>query len=117
MARFFYGSCAVHSAAELKEFIYRTYQGAAGDIFRLPWREGAEVVKEGREKVQRDQFWTMYCHIYPRMTEESFVSFDEWYNSLKTDSNNAPAKTTEDILAGVNSIINMTLGGDNGITV
>lgn len=118
MEGFFYGSCAVHSGPEgagLKEFIYRTYQGAAREILSLPWREGAEIVKAGKEQKQRDDFWLMYCNIYPRMTEDNFISFDEWYNGLKEQK--PPARTPEDILADVNNIINMTIGGNDGITV
>lgn len=115
MERFFYGCCTVRETAGLKEFVYRTYQGAALDIFRLPWREGAEIVKAGREQKQRDDHWLMYCNMYPRMTEETFVEFNEWYNGLKQEQ--TPAKTSEEIMADVNKIISMTIGGDDGFTV
>ena len=116
MEGFFYRCCTVHPAAELKDFIYRTYQGAARDIFALPWREGVEIVSAGREKAQRHDFWLMYCNMYPRMTEETFIGFDEWYNSLKVNTITSQ-KTSEDIIADVNNIINMTIGGDDGIAI
>ena len=86
-------------------------------ILSLPWREGAEIVKEGRERSQRNDFWMMYCSIYPRMTEETFVEFHEWYESCKHPAVTQKA-TAEEIVASVNDIILMTLGGnDGGITV
>lgn len=107
MEGFFYQCRAVSSPAELTEFVYRTYQGAARDILRLPWREGAELIREGREQAQRRKFWLMYCNMYPHMTEESFIEFDKWYEGLKK----APVqdRPVQDIMADVNKIINMTL--------
>ena len=81
----------------------------------MPWREGAEIVKAGREQKQRDDHWIMYCNMYTHMTEETFVEFNEWYNSLKQER--TPEKTAEEIMTDVNRIISMTIGEDNGITV
>lgn len=119
MEGFFSRCCTVRQTAEIKEFIYRTYQGAARDIFHLPWWEGAEIVNAGREQKQRDDHWLVYCSMYPHMTQDSFVKFDEWYNSLKQEKTpeKIPAQTAEEIMTNVNKIINMTIGGDNGITV
>lgn len=51
------------------------------------------------------------------MTEETFVEFHEWYESCKHPAVTQKA-TAEEIVASVNDIILMTLGGnDGGITV
>lgn len=84
-------------------------------IMKLPVKEACEIIQEGRERSQRNDFWMMYCNIYPRMTEDNFVEFEEWYQSCKREA--VSEQTTEEILVDVNSIINMTLGGQNGITV
>lgn len=85
-------------------------------ILTLPWREGIEIIKEGRERTQRNEFWLMYCNMYPRMTEDNFQTFEDWYESLKKTL--PEPQSVEDILASVNDIINMTTGGNNGfITV
>ena len=117
MEGFFYQCRAVPQSSELKEFIFRTYSGAARDILILPWREGVEVVNEGRERTQRDRFWLMYCSMYPNMSQESFIDFDTWYEGLKRPP--VPEKTADEIVADANRIIGMTidLGGQDGITV
>lgn len=117
MEGFFYECRAVPKTAELKEFIYRTYQDASEAILRLPWREGAEIVREGRERTQKDRFWLLYCNMYPNMTEETFVDFDEWYEDLKRPA--IPKKSVDEIMTDVNRIVGMTadLGGQDGITI
>lgn len=116
MEGFFYQCRAVRQTAELREFIYRTYQGAAVQILSMDWREATEVIKEGREQDQRRRYWQMYCNMYPFMTEDTFVQFDEWYEGLKAKTQKS-GQTVEEIMSGVSDIINMTLGGKDGFTV
>lgn len=118
MERFFYRCLTIReTAGGVKEFVFRTYQGAADEIFRLPWREAEEIVTAGREESQKSDFWLMYCNIYPFMTDDTFVTFEDWYEGLKHKPQKSE-KTVTSIMADVNNIIGMTLsGGQNGITV
>lgn len=117
MEGFFYQCCAIPQSAELRDFIYRTYSGAAREVLILPWREGVEVVNAGRERTQKDKFWLMYCNMYPQMTEDTFVDFEAWYEDLKRPP--MPEKTADEIIADANRIIGMTfnLGGQDGVTI
>lgn len=116
MEGFFYQCRAIDSAAELKEFVYRTYQGAVRDILRSPWRDAAELIQAGRERTNKDRFWLMYCNIYPYMTDDTFIEFEKWYDGLKPKAQGEKI-TTDKIISNVSDIINMTLGGQNVITV
>ena len=119
MEGFFYRCRAVcEESAGLREFIYRTYQGAANEILRLPWREAERIIIAGREQSQKNDFWLMYCSMYPFMNEDNFISFDDWYNGLKHEPQKSE-KSISSIIADVNNIIGMTLTGgqQDGVTV
>lgn len=58
----------------------------------------------------------MYCNMYPHMREDTFITFEEWYDSCKRHET-PTEQSTEEILADVNNIISMTLGGNDGVTV
>lgn len=107
MERFFYESRAtIGEQARIKEFVYRTYNSAES-LFKLPWREGIEIIRYGSEKARKSELWQLYCATYPHMTSENFVGFEEWYNSLITKQNQ-PKRTADSILSDIQNIISMT---------
>ena len=116
MEGFFYQCRAIRETAELKEFMFRTYQGGADALMRMAWREAAEIIAKGREHEQRERFWLAYCCMYPHMTDETFIVFDDWYESLKRNAE-ASTKSVSTIMADVNKIIGMTMEEDDGFTV
>lgn len=108
MERFFYQCRAIREEYELKDFIYQTYQSAATDILKMPWRDAAQIVAEGRKRAQKHDFWLMYCSMYPHMNEDNFVEFEAWFEGLKNKTE-ASKKSADEIVADVNSIIAMTV--------
>lgn len=65
-----------------------------------------EIITEGAKKSKRDEYWMLYCSMYPHMTEDSFESFDSWYDRI-----NAPKisvkKSKDEIMSDVERILRM----------
>lgn len=64
--------------------------------------EGAEIIRKAVEKHQEEKAWQLYLMRYQNMTEDTYVSFDKFYNPNREEVEN---KTAEEILAEVKNLL------------
>lgn len=63
-----------------------------------------EIINMIKTEEQEEKMWDLYCAIYPKMTKETFISFDDFKNpKIK------PKKTKEEILNDVRLIMNSVI--------
>lgn len=63
-----------------------------------------EMINIIKTEEQEEKMWDLYCAIYPKMTKETFISYDDFKNpKIK------PKKTKEEILNDVRLIMNSVI--------
>lgn len=84
------------------EFACRTY---GNSLNSLDFAFGVEILMEGLKAEKRAKYWGLYCHVFPTMTEETFVSFDDFIKDMTAP----PEKkaTSAEILDKTEKILNM----------
>ena len=79
------------------------------------FEEGYDFIKVAHEADREEKAWQLWVSIYPNMTKENYISFEEFKNSIiPKGCNSVENLDTEEILDKVNSIINLTLKEVNG---
>ena len=73
----------------------------------MPFWDGLKIIEEGRKKVSEERLWEQYLTIYPHMTEENFVSFNEFKSDAFKPASSK--KTKNEIMNEVKNIIELTL--------
>lgn len=92
------------------EFACRTY---GNSLNSLDFAFGVEILMEGLKAEKRAKYWGLYCHVFPLMTEETFVSFDDFIKDMTAPPEKAKAPSKDAILEKTERILNMkfTKGG------
>lgn len=73
----------------------------------MPFMDGLNVIAAGRKKESDRRLWEQYLTVYPRMTEENFISFSDFKKDAYSPKE--ARKTKEDILKDVKHIIDLTV--------
>lgn len=84
------------------EFCLRTY-GNSLDL--LPFDYGVQIIKQGFENVKIEKYWSLYVHVYPLMTEETYVPFSKFMADMNKEPE--PTHSAEEILDKTKQILNM----------
>lgn len=69
---------------------------------RLKLPRVTKLLQKAQEIKQREMMWDLYVSRYQLMTEETFVSFEDFYNPKAKELDNRPV---EDILTDVREIL------------
>lgn len=113
MERFFIKSFKVNELTE--ELLLRRYSNI-DYILNKNYDDGFELMKIAHEKDIEDKLWQQWLTKYPYMTEEDFVSFEEFKNYFIKDEEETKVENLnkEQIFDKVEDIINLTLkeGGE-----
>lgn len=82
---------------------------------RKEFEDGYDFIKVAYESDKEEKIWQLWTSLYPNMTKENYISFEEFKNSI-IPSGQAEIEDldTEEILDKVNNIINLTLKEVNG---
>lgn len=69
----------------------------------MPYDYGIKIIDAGIKELKTEKMWQLYLSIYPKMTEETFMSFSDfqkYQNELPQ-----PVHTKEQILDNVQNIL------------
>ncbi|WP_207733702.1 hypothetical protein [Clostridium celatum] len=82
---------------------------------RKEFEDGYDFIKVAYESDKEEKIWQLWTSLYPNMTKENYISFEEFKNSI-IPSGQAEIENLdkEEILDKVNDIINLTLKEVNG---
>ena len=82
---------------------------------RKEFEEGYDFIKVAYETDKEEKIWQLWASLYPNMTKENYISFEEFKNSIiPTGQAEIEDLDAEEILDKVNNIINLTLKEVNG---
>lgn len=70
-------------------------------ILNLDFDEGYEIITKAFDKREEEKVWQMWLVLFPNMTEKTFISFNDYYDKLKTPIS---IRSKEDILEEVYKI-------------
>lgn len=73
-----------------------------GYVIKLPIKNITRLLIKANDKQKENSAWELYVAIYPKMTEETFIPFEEFYNNRTTKIED---KSEEEILEDVKGII------------
>lgn len=77
---------------------------------RLPVKHIARLLDKASDKQAENTAWELYVSVYPKMTKETFVPFEKFYNPGKIQKEEV--KTEEEILTNVKKILDSFNGGE-----
>lgn len=66
--------------------------------------EGIELINHIYEKKREDKAYQLYSSLYPNMTKETYITFEEFYKPQKQDEV-VEAKTADEILNNVKELM------------
>jgi hypothetical protein len=52
----------------------------------MPWYDGIILINKAYEEKDKDKAWQIWLVNYQDMTQDTFKSFDDFYNELQTAS-------------------------------
>ncbi len=67
--------------------------------------DGIQMISQIYEKQREDRHFTLYASQYPHMSEENYITFEEFYKPQKANEV-VETKTSEEILADVKELMN-----------
>lgn len=102
----FFQVCSAIDYYKIIDFALHRYNNI-DILLNMEYLDAILVLNEGKKEVDDARLWSQYLTIYPKMTEENFIS----YQDFKADAYKPPeAKATKDsILLGVKDIIELTV--------
>lgn len=68
--------------------------------------EGVEMIQVMYEKQREERHFTLYASIYPKMTKETFIQFEEFHKPQKEIEKSTDTKSAEEILKEVQETMN-----------
>jgi hypothetical protein len=75
----------------------------------LDINHGISLINKAVEERDKEKVWQQWLVLYPNMSEENFISFDDYYNSMKV-TNISITKSKEDIISEAEEIEKKLLG-------
>lgn len=106
MGKFFQASGTL-DAFVMTDFVLHEYTNA-NYIFNLKFDDGLKVIAEGYKRRTDDKLWAQYCTAYPYMTEENFITFEQFKKEAYASTEHKPQKTKTEIMTDVEKIIGYT---------
>lgn len=64
-------------------------------VLNLDIDVGMELIFKAYEEREKEKLFKLYSNIYPYMTEETFITFEEYYNECLINSNQNQKTATE----------------------
>lgn len=104
MEGFFFKSCSVSEVVE--EMLLRRYSNI-DYIFAKDFEDGFSLIEVALDKEIEEKLWQQWLCIYPNMSEDNFISFNDFLRESKKPK--VSPKNTKEILEEVENIINLTL--------
>ena len=77
-------------------------------ILRLPFMVGLKFIRKAIDENTDKRIWQMWLAIYPHMTKENFISFEDYKKQCTVQTKE---QTDEQMLAKV-KILNAMFGGE-----
>ena len=79
------------------------------EVNEMDVETGGELIIKAYQEKEKEKAWQVYLTVYPKMTEETFVSFDDWMEEMisRKESN----ESVEEILVGVKDILDSYQAG------
>ncbi|WP_054028135.1 hypothetical protein [Bacillus sp. FJAT-28004] len=74
-------------------------------VLQMDVEAGIEQINKVYEMESKQQSWEMYLTRYANMTQENYVSFDDFYKPKQTVSPPQSKKTKQEILDDAESIL------------
>lgn len=71
------------------------------DIMQIDAATGIELIKKAYLEESKERAWQVYLTQYPYMTEESFITFEDYFKRLTAPPD---TRTTEDILGEISEL-------------
>lgn len=72
-------------------------------MFKLPIKHITRLLIKAYEKQKENSAWELYVSLYPNMSEDTFISFEKFYNPQKKVE--IEEKSEEEILREVKEIL------------
>lgn len=69
----------------------------------MPYDYGIKIIDAGIEELKNEKMWQLYLSIYPKMTEETFMSFSDFRQYQNKPPQ--PVHTKKQILDNVQDIL------------
>ena len=71
-------------------------------LYTLDLNTAVELIAKAYEEKLKENVFTLYASIYPNMDEDNFISFNEFYSILTTNSK----RSADEILEEVEEMLN-----------
>lgn len=68
--------------------------------------DGIQMIKEIYNKQHEEKAYRLYTSIYPNMTKETYVTFEEFYKPQQRNVESTDTKSAEEILKEVQETMN-----------
>ena len=98
MEGFFLKSCKADPS-----YISFAIQRYGRNLDDMPYDYGMEIIDAGIDELKNEKMWQLYLSIYPKMTEETFMSFSDFLEYQNKPPQ--PVHTKEQILDNVQNIL------------
>ena len=100
MVRFFY-KCLETAPEKDLSFYIKNY---GIEALTLGIEDGAALLKEAYRQYRDERYWSLYCQLYPKMTEETFMTFEDFKGSQQKTKQ--PKRTAAEILTATAKMYN-----------
>jgi hypothetical protein len=74
-------------------------------ILTIPAKTGIELYLKAAEKIHEKYAWDQWLTVYPNMTKENFVSFNDFLKQLKTPHRLKDRRSDEEIIRDAELIL------------
>lgn len=74
-------------------------------FFDMEIEEGVELINHIYEKKREEKAYQLYTSIYPNMTTETYIPFEDFYKPEKQGEETEDVRTVEDILNDVKDVL------------
>lgn len=111
MEKFFIKSFTVDEITE--ELLLRRYNNI-DYILNKDFESGFRLIEVAHEKDIEEKLWQQWLALYPNMTADNFISFEDFKSETLIKNAVLENKSKDEILADVSDIINLTLDKEVG---
>lgn len=100
MENFFYNGCSIDEI-EIEELLLFRYHNL-DYIMNQDVVHGINIINRAIQERDKDKLWQQWLVMYPYMDEENFISFEDFYDSMRID--NTMHKSKGELLAEAEEI-------------
>ena len=80
-------------------------------LYNLEFEIAIDLIIKAYEETEKEKLFKLYVNIYPYMTEENFMSFEEYYSECLRNSNQSK-KTAQEIIEEVKTMYENAIWGE-----